>query len=249
MLMTRPVRHCLAALVLGLSAASACALDLGVHGTVFEIVEPDFRQAMVADAAQVDWSAIEDGRRESANRYLENLPRWELPTAERTRIAWTDMSFVVNEDVRVPVKDEKGDYSWKVLYRKGTVVNPLEMHAPQQAMLFFDGTSPSQVVFARRAAKAYEAGVMLIDTSGSHPDKMTDSMPQLVYQANDWLLGRFDVTHVPALVFAGKSDGQPRIGTLTLAAPYVLETLEPYWSRSLFTLTNDSPEVDSNANP
>lgn len=234
------------AVLLGLAMVVAAALplstsarDLGVHGTVFEIIEPDFRMAMVASAAQVDWEAIERDRRESVDRYLSEQKNYQLPTAERTTLVWTDMTVTVKEDVRVPVKTASGEYEEQLLYAKGDRVNPLERIMPTQALLLFDGRSAEQAHFAKGVAQVYGVGVALLDTSGGHPGARSEEFQQPVFAPNDWLISRFGVQSVPSLIFPGKPNGEPRIGVLSLAAPYRVDVIEPYWNRSLFTQTND----------
>lgn len=211
-------------ILLGFTLAAAASVgfakDYGVQGNQWPVTEVDVRQLLVASAADVDWSKPQAQIKESANRFLENLPKRQLPLAERTQTAWFDPSIVLTSDIQVPVKQPDGTYAWQVLYPKGTRVNPLEKYRPVTAMLFFDGSQEDQVKFVQQVLAKEPNRIMIIEAGAGDLKKMNETFKRPVFYAQDALINRFQVKYLPSLVHSGEGAQQLFIGVTSFGMPF-----------------------------
>lgn|GEM_PF-1350248 len=193
-----------AALVLAFATgAGAQAHDLGVMGKVWPIADQDLLVQMAQAAAHVDWRAIQRRMLASARYRLRHMPDAGIPEARHTWTRYMDPSIVLRQDIEVPVRQADGRYTWRVLYPKGTKVNPLQTGIrPVTRMLFFDPRDPGQWAFARAAKRAFPDRLILVATSGDLP-RMAKTIGQPVFYSVPKLAGRLGVTGVPALVGVG----------------------------------------------
>lgn len=221
------IRTVMLTMAVGALGAAAYAKDLGIQAQVWQITEVDMRQLLVASASRVDWDQVEEDTAKSSKTYLDHLPRHEMGETAQTRTRWMDPSFVLDQDIKVPVNDGSGN--WRVLFPKGTRANPLAVTRPDRAMLFFDGTSKEQTDFALKALSMYPATLMLIEATGANPEDLAKRAAAPVYTINDAVRGRFQITVTPALVYPGEGEQRMLIGITAYAPPYNTALLEPTW--------------------
>lgn len=200
--MTKPIKSILY-LLLFFNTALAGAVDLGVHGTVWQIVERDMREVMAEELAKVDVSAINAELVKSAETFFERLPQAGLPRAEETRTRWVDPSIELQSEIKAPFKREDGEWEWRVLHPAGTRVNPLEHVQPPDRMLFFNAESEEETKFVREVLKLHPVDVTPVATGGNIKP-LTESLDRPVYFAKDDLLSRFAVKATPSMVGTGK---------------------------------------------
>lgn len=196
------------------------AKDLGVQGTVWPITERDIRELVMESAARADWKEAQLGVKESANSYADRLPRRTMTVAAKTETRWIDPSIKVDSDIKVPVKQANGEYTWQVLHKAGTSVNPLAMTRPNNAMFFFSGTDREQVALMKRLWAAAPGLIMPIDVSGSNVQKLSESSGFPVFYAHDAMLARFSINRAPSLLYPGAGDRKLYLGLTTLSRPY-----------------------------
>jgi conjugal transfer pilus assembly protein TraW len=218
----------LSILLLALLPVLATAKDFGVNGQVWEIAEPDIREALVRSAAKVDWQEVNEGIAERAKSWADNLEPHELPLSNRTATTWVDPSIVLTGDIKAPFETETG-YEWRVVYPSGTRVNPLEAVRPVDNMLFFDGRDPEQVKFALAALKKRPLDLILVLTAGN-PEKLGEKVSRPVYYANPGLIDRFKITSVPSLLGVGTGDKQYMLAVTSLAKPYKPSVIDAAWT-------------------
>lgn len=216
-------------LSLATAAGIACAKDYGVQGNIWPIAEVDIRQLLVEDAARVDWSKPQQQVKESAERYLDNLPKRQLPVAERTETAWFDPSIVLTSDIQAPVKQPNGSYAWQVLHPKGTRVNPLEKYRPVTAMLFVDGSQEDQLKLVQQVLAREQNRIVVVEAGAGSIQTMNETLKRPVFYANDALINRFQVRYLPSLVYPGEGAQQLYIGVTAFAAPYDAEQVVQAW--------------------
>lgn len=222
-------------LVIALACSGASAVDLGVQGNVWTIVERDIRQMMVEDAAGVDWSGVQDQVKESAKTYLDRLPKRQLPRVESTYTAWVDPSIELTEDIQVPVEQADGSYAWQVLAAKGTRVNPLHTARPVIAMFFYDGADPEQLEFMKALAQREPNRIMMVETGSGSVKDASDAVSLPVYHANDAMLSRFQIRYLPSLLYPGTGEKSDYLGVTTYGAPYKVEEVLSTWEDFGFT--------------
>lgn len=231
-------------------AVAAQARDLGVLGTVWPIVEPDIRQAMVESAARVDWDAARQRMRDQAAAYGDSLPKRALPVASRTETRWVDPSITASADIQAPIAGPDGEYAWRVAVPAGTRVNPLRTFRPVSALLFFDGTSETQLAFVREVLAARPDDVQPVEAAGANPARLTEKLGRLVTSATDAMLGRFAVRSLPTLLHAGEGVNEFNLGITTFAMPFaVAELNRAFPGRLTPTLNEGAREASSVAPP
>lgn len=210
----------LVCLVMAAVSLPTAAGDLGVHGKVWPILEIDFRESLVRDAANVDWSAAQRELRDNVDTWLESRPAHDFPRASESKTVWLDLTYTLDKNMDIPVFDEKtGSYAWQTLYPKGTQVNPLDHQRPHDALVFFDARDPEQVRMAQRLSAAQPYRWMLIQTAGN-PAHTSELFGRPVFHYQPALGERFQLSRVPAVVFAGNDAHSKHYGVAYLAAPY-----------------------------
>ena len=218
------------------------AHDLGVHGSLFPIAEPDIRDVMMEQIKKVDWDKINNGMVDSAKTYLDRLPSAGLPRALETKTIWVDPSVIASSDISAPVKKEDGSYQWEVIVPAGSKVNPLEKITTVQRMLFFDAADADQVDFAVQALKKHKVALDLVLTGGNIKD-VANLVGRPVFHANSALLAKAKVDHVPALVGQGRGTHSSFIATTEIALPSKnADLIEQIW----FGMEQPIPSEKSN---
>jgi conjugal transfer pilus assembly protein TraW len=216
--------------IIVLAAAPLYALDLGVQGQTWDIIEIDIRGLLMASAARADWAHVTAQIRGSAQHYLDNLPKREASTVSQTRTRWLDPSFSLDQDIRAPVQNARGDWEWQVLYKKGSRFNPLSVQQPHNAMFFFDGAVKAQVAFAAQLIARYPAKLMLVEATGMNPEPIARDLHAPIYTASESMVTRFRIQATPALLFPGEGSQALMLGLTELAAPYSMSQIEQAWS-------------------
>lgn len=212
-----------------LTASAPFAKDYGVQGNLWPITEIDVRRLIIGDAAKADWSKPQAQLKESAKNYLENLPKRRLPLAEQTETTWFDPSIVLTSDIQVPVKQADGSYAWKLLYPKGTRVNPLEQYRPVTAMLFFDGSQEDQVKMVQEVLTKEPNRIMVVEAGGGDLKTLNETLKRPVFYAQDALINRFQVKYLPSLVYAGEGAERLYLGISSFAAPFDANQVVQSW--------------------
>ncbi|SFH99739.1 hypothetical protein [Modicisalibacter xianhensis] len=208
------------------SAALASEQDLGVLGPTWEIIEPDMRLAIVAEARGVDWGAVNEHLAEQAQNHTRDIPDWFVPIAEHTETHFVDPSYTLGEDIEALKRQPDGTYQWGVIYEAGTKVNPLEHMQPESWLLVVDLRADEQRELAKSLKARHPANLTVIVTAGD-PGDLASDLGQAVYFAEEWHFDRLGITHTPSL--AGVRDSRPDVIEVThFAYPYDATTLEEY---------------------
>ena len=217
------------------AVAPASAVDLGVQGSVWPIIEIDIRELLMGSVARANWKEAQDKLETSAKGYFDRLPRHAMGTVARTETRWIDPSFELPQDIAGPVKNAKGDYEWRVLFAKGTRVNPLELQRPYNAMLFFDGASKAQVAFVKEAVARFPGRLVPVEATGVNPTEMAAQWSTPVFSASDSMIAKFNLNKTPSLLYPGENEHRFRLGYTTYGAPYQLSELAQSWPEGLGT--------------
>lgn len=204
--------------------------DYGALGPLYPIIEVDIRQLVLESAARADWARAQDEAQESAKQYLDNLPKRSLPSAAQTNTRWIDPSIVLTSDIQAPVKQADGSYRWEVLVKKGTRFNPLSQVRPRTAMFFYDGSNEQQVKLLNRLLERESLVVVPVEAGSGSVRELSVQTGRPIFHANDALLGRFQVSELPSLVYPGDGFRSLYIGVTAFAEPYDLQTVLSSWS-------------------
>jgi conjugal transfer pilus assembly protein TraW len=162
------------------ASLSAFAQDLGQHGPVYSIAEPDLLVSIASTLAAKQKSG--ELARLSAQMQARAIQSVKSPppvpglTATVTAaVRYFDPSIEVAEDI----KDSHG----RLIAPAGKRVNPLDVISMTRQLLFFDGRDPRQVRFAKA----------LVDSKGA-------AIIPVFYDQQGALTSRLGILHVPAIV-------------------------------------------------
>ena len=193
-------QSCLAALYAVLIATQvglAHAEDLGVIGKTYDIAERDLIEAMKDKLRQMEKTGeLAKKQDEYKNRVMSGIehPR-PIPGIQATETANThyyDPSIVTDKDI--------ADATGKILYPRGTRVNPLDYIGWNKYLLFVDGRDQKQLDLTKRITAASDRPVKLVLVAGEPLNLMRKWKKQVYYDQGGILTRRFAITRVPAMV-------------------------------------------------
>ncbi|GBG14508.1 conjugal transfer pilus assembly protein TraW [Novimethylophilus kurashikiensis] len=215
-------------------AHPAQAVDLGVEGQVYEVIEEDFRVTLMRLVARHDWSTDQEELKESAQDYTKNLPSYMLPRADVTRTRWKDVGIVVSEDIYLPWVDWQSGSVFapgKVLAAQaGTYLNPIaKMPAAGIERLFiFDGTDPAQMSFARELLKQNVEQLSFMMIAGD-VGELSSEVGRPIYHPAPSMLEKFHVEAVPTLIGFGRGPHQGHMAITEIKLPADSSVVKEAW--------------------
>lgn len=191
-------RHLILCAMLSVAAMPLNAADLGNHGPVFEIIEPDILESLKARLGQMERNGeIDELKQEmqDTTRAYVNRPRpvHGLLPVEVDRTFEVDMSITLNRDLR--------DHNGVVFAPRGTVVNPLDYSRFNKRIILFDGDDPAQVAFA--LSEGNELDTLLVLTNGAPLDLMKAHGRRFYFDQDAQMVKAFSITRVPSVVRRG----------------------------------------------
>ena len=193
----RPCLAALYALVIATQFGLAHAEDLGVIGKTYDIAERDLIEAMKDKLRQMEKTGeLAKKQDEYKNRVMSGIehPR-PIPGIQATETANTyyyDPSIVTDKDI--------ADATGKILYPRGTRVNPLDYIGWNKYLLFVDGRDQKQLDLTKRITAASDRPVKLVLVAGEPLNLMRRWKTQVYYDQGGILTRRFAITRVPAMV-------------------------------------------------
>lgn len=223
------LRKALYGLMLASFSFGAAAKDYGVHANTWEIIEVDIRQLLMSQVAKADWGKARNEMEESAKSYLENLPKRNLPEPVKDITAWMDPSFTLQEDIKIPYKGFDGKYSWRILHKAGTKVNPLDKMQPATAMLFFDGAVPEQVKMVKAVLAIEPNRIVPVEAGSGNLKEVNESLGRGAFHADDSMINRFEIRYLPTLMYPGSGAKKGFIELRSFAQPFNAKAIVASW--------------------
>lgn len=167
----------------------AYAVDLGVVGKVYAIVEPDALEEIQKRVQAIHWETVLSTKTDISTYRPKDLR--VLPTATMDRAFSVDLTYVVPEDIR----DQYG----QVVYPKGYAFNPLEAVSLPNTLVFLNGKDPLQKKWFRSSPYFEDISVMIILSDGDL-FKLSESLDRPLYYLTDELASRLNLSVVPSVV-------------------------------------------------
>ena len=191
---------CLAALytlVIATQVGLAHAEDLGVIGKTYDIAERDLIEAMKDKLRQMEKTGeLAKKQDEYKNRVISGIEHPNpIPGIKTTEVASThyyDPSMIVDRDIVTA--------EGKLMYPRGTKVNPLDYIGWNTYLLFVDGRDQKQLDLTKRITAASDRPVKLVLVAGEPLNLMRKWKKQVYYDQGGILTRRFAITQVPAMV-------------------------------------------------
>jgi len=190
-------RALLFAVCLWVYTAPARAEDLGVIGKVYQITERDLIEAMKDRLRQMEKSGeLARKQTEYKNRVISGIEHPNpIPGIKTTEVASThyyDPSMIVDRDIVTA--------EGKLMYPRGTKVNPLDYIGWNTYLLFVDGRDQKQLDSSKRIMDTSDKPVKLVLVAGEPLNLMRKWKKQVYYDQGGILTRRFAITRVPAMV-------------------------------------------------
>lgn len=185
----------LAATLLLPGAAQARMLD--PIGPLRPVAEPDLLELISGRLGQLERSgqlAVLQQRlladtREAA---VHPAPVAGLVTASEPHTSYLDPSVVLAQDI--------ADGGGRLLFARGTRVNPLDALSWPGQLLFFDARDRRQLELAQRLLASGQAGIKPVLVGGSALELSRQWQRQVYYDQQGALVRRLQIHQVPALV-------------------------------------------------
>ena len=179
-------------LLLAIFSSPLFAVDLGVVGKTYPIIEKNAVTQMKDAAAQVDWGKVLDKKKlEKAIHDFKPKETVYLPKASRERTRLVDISYTNPDDIR--------DVHGKLLYPKGYTFNPLDYVTFPNTIIVLNGADKDQVKWFKSLPNNTDIKVMLIVTDGSYFD-LGEELGRPVFFISSLIAKRFQLEYVPSII-------------------------------------------------
>jgi conjugal transfer pilus assembly protein TraW len=183
------------------------AKDFGVHGQVWEIEEKDIVSYIKSQITEEKADKIQKDFISQSKKHINRpKPFGGITKTLESKIHYYNPEITLTKDVV--------DQTGKVLYQKGTKVNPLDHQSFTRQLLFIDGDEIKQVEFA--VSKHHQIGedMKIILTNGSPIELMKKYNPRkgdisgknnlqtirFYFDQEGYLSKTFGINTVPTLV-------------------------------------------------
>ena len=177
------------------SASPAQARDYGQAGAVWRVAEPDLLAVIKTRLERMQASGEmdrhnEELKRRTVARVNRPAPVAGLVAASAPR-SWTiDPTITVSADIA----DDKG----RVIWPRGTRVNPLDTVPLRNPLVFIDGDDAGQLGWATRSFGSTAAKLIL--TNGAPLDLMKARQRRFYFDQGGTLVAHFQIRALPAIV-------------------------------------------------
>lgn len=207
----------------------AGAMDLGVQGNIWTIAEPDIRKTIIKEVMKVDWEQKNKELTDQSKKFLSELPKRSFSYPERKLTNLIDVSVKLSQDIKVPVKNSQGGYSWNYLARKGDTVNPLANQRLGMLLFFFNGADERQVKLLENLLKIEPLLVMPIEAGAGDLNVTSKGFNRPIFYAPDYMINQFKINYLPTIAFQGLGEQSTLIKTISFPEGVVATDLLKDW--------------------
>ena len=190
-------RFIVTTLVILLAAPPVMSDDLGVIGKTYDITERDLIEVIQNKLKRMEKTGeLAKFQHDYKNRVIDGIEHPKpIPGIQATATAKThyyDPSMVTDKDI--------ADATGKILYPRGTRVNPLDYIGWNKYLLFVDGRDARQLAFSKQVTSASDRPVRLVLVAGEPLALMRKWKMPVYFDQGGKLTHRFSITQVPAIV-------------------------------------------------
>jgi conjugal transfer pilus assembly protein TraW len=166
-------------------------IDLGVHGTLFEIKEEDMLDYLQNRLKALEISGklqeIENTLKDKAKEKVINpTPVQGLSETKAERSFLHDPSLAVDNDIY--------DHEGRIIAYAGQKVNPLKYISLSKGLVFIDGTKDQQLDWALNHHTQYK----IVFTNGSPLKRQEQFSVKFYFDQAGILTKRYNIQHIPA---------------------------------------------------
>lgn len=172
----------------------AKAVDLGTFGNSFAIKEDDLQEHLIKKLDSLDQDKLAEYQKAIANQTVQSIKKPKavkgISKANKYGQRFFDPTFVVGEDIY--------SASGKLLYAKGSKLNPLEYKDFNEVWILIDGDDQLQVNFAKKynPEKSLYKKIILVN---GNPGLQEDGSFYYFDQAEE-ISKKLSITKVPSIV-------------------------------------------------
>ncbi len=172
------------------------AQDLGNLGKVYPILEQDALERIqekmntFVKSGQYQKEAKKYGERFKS--YLKRPRGLSLPQTNQERLFTYDPTFVLSREIT--------DASGRILYRKGTRVNPLKVIRLNKKLCFINADDPEQVEWIQKDCSDNLLNKFIL-TQGDYLELSQKLKRRLYFDQRGFLTQKFGIKAVPAMVY------------------------------------------------
>ena len=175
--------------------AQLSAIDLGVQGHTFPIVERSMLE-LIQEQLQL---ANRDGRLAKFNNEIQQQAKDRIANPKFiANLKHTDEEREYLFDPSIILQHDITDHDGELIHQKGYKINPLSKISWGRPMLLIDGKSEEQVEFALQAKRSI--GLDIVLTNGS-PIKLNNKHRiQFDFDQHGIIVKHFNIKQVPAFI-------------------------------------------------
>lgn len=171
--------------------------DLGVIGPIYDIQERDLivvmQEKLRAMQNTGELQKVEESYREQIIEGIERpRPVDGIRSAQIDRTYYIDPTYTLDKDVI----DEQG----RLMFRKGTQINPLDYAGLNQILIFFDGDDEKQREFVVKYLEEEKLPVKPILIAGAPLELMREWKREVFFDQGGVLSRHFRITASPAMI-------------------------------------------------
>jgi len=171
------------------------AKNIGVVGTVYDIVEKDALKEMQEKAAKVDIEKILK-RKETANKIKHFTPS-DIDFLRKIEPAKADSTFLV--DMTYTLDIDIPDADGNILYPKGYKFNPLDYITYPKTLVILNAKSPQQLGWFKQSDYVKDLRTTLLITDGEFYD-LAKTLKRPVFFASKHIIDVFRIKATPSVV-------------------------------------------------
>jgi len=178
-------------------SSGAGADDLGVVGPTYEIVERDALELITSKLKHMEQSGElakyqEDYKNKVVNGIEHPRPLTGFKSTDTASTHYYDPTIVTEKDIV--------DATGKLIYPRGTRVNPLDYVGWNTYLLFVDGRDEKQLEFSKKIVATSDRPVKVVLVAGEPMALMRKWKSQVYFDQGGKLIKRFSIDQVPAIV-------------------------------------------------
>lgn len=188
--------------IFGLYGNNVYAKDFGQYGEIFDISEPDLLSQI---EGKLQYHKNTGNLEAFQERYTKELKEQIMRPHQVMGIVKTDKekyrkfdpTTELEEDIVVP--EDNGGF--RILYTKGTKINPLDYMKFDEPLIFIDGDDKAQTAFANEYFdKEPKSTIILVN---GNPGIRKFGEKEYYYYFDQWggYSSRFNIIHVPSVVY------------------------------------------------
>lgn len=176
-------------------SSSALAENLGKFGKTYPIIETDIIEFFKKRAAQLhesgEFKSEMEGMRDRAKAYVKRPQGISLPRADVSMSSLYDSTYTLERNVV--------DHTGKLIYKKGTKINPLQYTTLNRKLCFIDSDDEDQIEWAKKYCLDPLKSKLIL-TNGDIEKAHEKLKTRIYFDQYGRLIKHFGIKYLPAVI-------------------------------------------------